>query len=72
MSIDTSSEERKTDMKKITLMVLGILLGIFGIAQGLQLMGIIGTKDFSIAGVAFTILGFALAAGCFKKAVKAQ
>ena len=59
-------------MKKLTLVVLGILLGIFGIAQGLQLMGAVGTKDFSIAGVAFTILGLALAAGCFKKAFKIQ
>jgi hypothetical protein len=59
-------------MKKIVFAILGILLILFGIAQGLQLMGLIGTKTFSLAGIAFTILGFALGAACFKKCLKSE
>ena len=70
--IHISTKTRRIDVKKIILTVLGVLLGVFGIAQALQLMGLIGTKQFSIAGVAFTILGLALAASCFKKAFKTQ
>jgi len=50
----------------------GVLCIFFGIAQLLQLLGLIGTKAFSLPGVAFVILGFALGAACFKKAAVAQ
>ena len=59
-------------MKKLAFTILGILLVLFGIAQGLQLLGLIGTKTFSLPGIAFTILGLALGAACFKKAFKAD
>jgi uncharacterized integral membrane protein len=55
-------------MKRIILVVLGVLLTLFGIAQALQLAGLIGTRTFSIAGVGLALLGFALGAVCFKKA----
>jgi hypothetical protein len=55
-------------MKKVALSVLGGLLILFGIAQVLQLAGLIGTKTFSLPGVAFAVLGLALGTGCFKKA----
>jgi len=55
-------------MKKVVLTVLGVLLVLFGLAQGLQLAGLIGTKTFSLPGLAFTLLGLALGAACFKKA----
>ena len=57
-------------MGKIILIILGILLIFFGIAQVLQLMGLIGTKTFSMPGIAFAVLGFALGAACFKKVFK--
>ncbi|MCL1887662.1 MAG: hypothetical protein FWF96_02170 [Kiritimatiellaeota bacterium] len=57
-------------MKKIIFFILGILLCLFGFAQVLQLAGLIGTKMFTISGVGFAILGFALGAACFKKVKK--
>ena len=57
-------------MKKIGLSVLGGLLILFGIAQGLQLIGLIGTKHVSLPGIAFTVLGFALGAASLQKAFK--
>lgn len=57
-------------MKKIAFITLGVILLLFGIAQTLQLIGLIGTKTFSFAGVGLAILGLALGAGCFKKALK--
>ena len=53
---------------KIVWIILGLLCFAFAIAQFLQAMGLIGTKSFSIAGVALILLGVALGAGCFKKA----
>jgi len=57
---------------KITMIILGVLCGLFGLAQGLQLIGLIGTKTASIPGVGLTILGLAGAAVCFKKAFKRE
>ena len=45
----------------------GVLFALFGIAQLLQLLGLIGV-GFSIARVGFTILGFVLSFLCFKRA----
>lgn len=55
-------------MKKIGLIVLGVLLVGFGVAQVLQLMGLIGAKSFSIPGVSFAILGLVFGFVCFQKA----
>lgn len=54
-------------MKKLFFTILGLLCGLFGVAQILQMMGLIGTKQFHIAGVALTALGFALSLKCFQK-----
>lgn len=54
-------------MKSIWI-VLGVLLVLFGLAQVLQFAGLIGTKQASLPGIVFIVLGFALGAGCFKKA----
>ncbi len=59
-------------MKKAIFIVVGILLALFGIAHVLQLLGILGTKSFSIAGVSAVILGLALSTACFKKALKQE
>jgi hypothetical protein len=59
-------------VKKLVFSILGILLVLFGIAQGLQLLGLVGTGLFSLPGIAFTVLGIALGAACFKKALKAE
>lgn len=48
-------------------MIVGVLLGLFGIAQLLQLFHVIGS-GFSIAGVGLTILGFVGSFLCFQKA----
>lgn len=52
---------------KVIYILGGILFGLFGIAQLLQLFGLIGI-GFSIAGVGFTILAGVLSYLCFKKA----
>lgn len=54
---------------KVFWIVLGVLLIAFGAGQVLQLLGFIGTKSFGLPGIAFTIMGFALGVGCFKKAL---
>ena len=51
----------------IGFILLGVLTGLFAIAQFLQLLGLIGV-GFSPAGVAFTLLGGVASAACFKKA----
>ncbi len=51
----------------IGFLVLGILSGLFAVAQLLQLAGLIGI-GFSIAGVGFTILGGVGSFLCFQKA----
>lgn len=53
---------------KIVWIAAGALCVLFALAQVLQLMGLIGTKSFSLVGVILVVLGFALGAGCFKKA----
>ena len=53
---------------KILWIVLGVLCILFGAAQALQFMGLIGTKTASLPGAAFILLGFVLGAACFKKA----
>lgn len=53
---------------KAVWIIFGILCIVFAVAQVLQAAGLIGTKTFSLPGVAFIVLGFALGAGCFKKA----
>ena len=53
---------------KAVWIVFGILCFVFAVAQILQAAGLIGTKTLSLPGIAFIILGFALSAGCFKKA----
>ena len=45
----------------------GVLCGLFGVAQLLQLLGLIGV-GFSIAGIGLTILGGVGSFLCFKKA----
>lgn len=52
---------------KIGFIFLGVITGLFAIAQFLQLLGLIGA-GFSLAGVAFTLLGGVASATCFKKA----
>jgi len=52
---------------KIGFILLGVLTGLFAIAQFLQLLGLIGV-GFSIAGIVFTLLGGVASAACFKKA----
>ncbi|MCG8508054.1 MAG: hypothetical protein MI741_02390 [Rhodospirillales bacterium] len=52
---------------KILLIVIGVLAGLFAVAQFLQLLGVFGV-GFSIPGVAFTILGGVIAFLCLKKA----
>jgi len=59
--------QEENELKKTLLIVLGILLGAFGFAQVLQLIGLIGTKRLSIPGAALALLGFALSAACFQK-----
>lgn len=53
---------------KAVWIVFGILCFVFAVAQVLQAAGLIGTKSFSLPGAALILLGFALSAGCFKKA----
>jgi hypothetical protein len=52
---------------KIGYLIGGILLGLFGLAQLLQLCGLIGI-GFTLAGVGFTILGLVGSFACFQKA----
>jgi len=59
-------------MKKAAFIILGILLCLFGFAQVLQLLGLIGTKTFSLAGIAAALIGFTLGAICFKQAGKSH
>ncbi|HVE40711.1 MAG TPA: hypothetical protein VNM14_12530 [Planctomycetota bacterium] len=55
---------------KFFLMVLGILLSVYAVAQFLQLLGIIGAKGGGgLAGFGITLLSGACAALCFKKAI---
>jgi hypothetical protein len=53
---------------KIVFIILGVLLGLFAVAQLLQLLGLFGAGP-SLPGVAFTLLGGALSFACFKKAM---
>lgn len=53
---------------KAVWIIVGLLCFAFAIAQLMQAMGLIGTKSFSIAGVALILLGIALGAACIKKA----
>lgn len=53
---------------KIVLMIIGVLAGLFAVAQFLQLLGVIGI-GFSLPGIAFTILGGAISFACFRKAL---
>lgn len=55
-------------MKKVGLIVLGVLLGLFGFAQVLQLAGVIGTKTFSMAGVVGAVAGLGFSYVCLQKA----
>jgi uncharacterized membrane protein YuzA (DUF378 family) len=52
---------------KVVMIILGVLAGLFGVAQLLQLLGVFGA-GFTIPGIAFTVLGFAVSAACFQKA----
>lgn len=53
---------------KIGWMIGGVLTGLFGIAQLLQLLGIIGV-GFSMFGVFFTAGAFAVSLICFKNSL---
>ena len=53
---------------KAVWIAFGILCFAFAVGQVLQAAGLIGTKTFSLPGAALILLGFALSAGCFKKA----
>ncbi len=51
--------------------IAGVLLGVFGLAQLLQLFGLIGI-GFSIWGIGLTILPLVGCYLCFKKAMATQ
>jgi hypothetical protein len=53
---------------KIVLILVGTLASLFGLAQFLQLLGVFGV-GFSLPGIGFTALGFAVALICFQKAL---
>lgn len=55
---------------KIAYILGGVLLGLFAIAQLLQLCGLFGI-GFSVAGIAFTIFGGVGSFLCFQKAFAA-
>jgi hypothetical protein len=52
---------------KIGYVIGGVLLGLFSLAQFLQLLGLIGV-GFRIAGIGLTILPGVFSYLCFKKA----
>ena len=54
-------------MRNTLLIVIGVCAGLFGLAQLLQLLGIIGI-GFSIFGIVITAASFAVSAVCFKNA----
>ena len=59
-------------MEKTGFIIGGLLLCVFGFAQGLQILGLFGSKTFSIAGLALTVLGLALGLACFQKAFRSK
>ena len=52
---------------KIGYIIGGVLCGLFGVAQLLQLLGLFGV-GFSLSGIGFTILGGVCSYLCFKQA----
>jgi len=54
-------------MKKVLLSVLGIAAGAFAVAQALQSVGLIGTKNANLPGFAFILFGTAISVYCFQK-----
>ena len=52
---------------KVGYIIGGVLLGLFALAQLLQLLGLFGV-GFSLPGIGFTILGGVFSYICFEKA----
>jgi len=57
-------------VKKVLLIVLGVLLAAFTGGQALQFFGFLGAREPSLAGISFIALGLAGSLACFQAAFK--